>query len=184
MLFAIVPSVSNNAYANIFLIDNFTGDSGPQAGACDFSISMGSSPQFVQTGESEVIDMIRECLVKIQLEPLGMGPEAMITVDQIFPPGRFLQESGDGVRASVILTYDGEAMPANGRSLGLDLTESDKLRIDFTRADFDVIVKATLIDSGSDSATLTGLLPQGTNTLQMLNFLLTDFFLWICSTIF
>jgi len=176
MLFAIVPSVSNNAYANIFLIDNFTSDNGGAgtAGFCDFTRSIAGEETGVQIGQTEVIDMIRECTLKIQQVPLTTGPEAMITVDEAFSLGRFLQESGDGVRASVILRYDGET--GAGRSLGLDLTESDKLRIDFTRSDFNVLVNVTLIDGDTDSATLNGLLPAGTNTLQMLNFLLTDFF--------
>jgi len=66
------------AYANIFLIDNFTGDSGAQATFCDFSRSDGEDTR-IQGSQTEVIDMIRECTLKIQLEPQGMGPESMIT---------------------------------------------------------------------------------------------------------
>jgi len=141
------------AYANIFLIDNFTGDGGPEAGDCDFSLTMGESTR-PQSGLSEVIDMIRECTLKIQLIPQGMGPESMVTVDQSFPVGRFLQEGGDGV---------------------LDLSESDNLRIDYALSDFLVLVNATLIDSAGESATLNDVLPQGTVTFTILDFLLTDF---------
>jgi len=160
------------AYANIFLIDNFTDDAGFPP-ACDFSLTSGQSALMVQTGLSEVIDMIRECQLEITV---AMAPaEAMITVDQGFATGQFLQESGDGVESEVYFEYDGEAVPASGRSLGLDLTDSDDLRIVYTRSDFEVDVTATLIDSGGDSASLVDILVAGTVTATNLDFLLTDF---------
>jgi len=163
------------AYANLFLIDNFTDDfpDMPLVGLCDFSLTSGTSSVQVQMGLSEVIDNIRECQLEILV---AMDPaEAMITVDEGFITGQFLQESGDGVESEVYFQYDGEAVQANGRSLGLNLMESDDLRIEYTRADFEVDVTATLIDSGGNSASLVGILVAGTNTPQILDFLLTDF---------
>jgi len=163
------------AYANIFLIDNFTDDDldAPLKGTCDNSRTVGTSGLLVQTGLSEVIDMIRECQLTI-LVPMAPA-EAMITVDESFAAGQFLQEAGDGVESLVLLLYDGEVMPASGRSLGLNLMDSDFLRISYTRADFQVNVTATLIDSGGDSASLEGILVAGTNTPKNLDFLLTAF---------
>jgi len=176
LLLPLVIANTPNAYANIFLIDNFTDDqpNAPLDGFCDTSITTGSTALMVQTGLSEVIDMIRECQLTISEE---MDPaEAMITVDEGFITGQFLHEAGDGVESLTLLKYDREAVPANGRSLGLNLMHSDNLRIEYTRSDFQVNVTATLIDSSSTSVSLEGILVAGTNTLKILDFVLTDFF--------
>jgi len=83
------------AYANIFLIDDFSDDNDDDGtmGMCDFTRSVAGQATGIQTGQNGVIDMIRECTLKIQQVPLSSGPEAMITVDEVFATGRFLQES-------------------------------------------------------------------------------------------
>ena len=99
--------------------------------------------------------------------------EAMVTVDAGFATGQFLHEAGDGVESTMILQYDGES--GAGRSLGLNLMDSDQLRIEYTRSDFQVNVTATLIDSAGESASLEDILVAGTNTLKILDFVLAAF---------
>ncbi len=168
MMLGMFPS----AYANVFLIDNFTSDAGGDAMLCDFAKTSGTGGPFNQDSQSEVIDMLRECtlIVDVAMDPA----EAMITVDAGFPLGQFLQEAGDGVESTVILRYDGEV--GAGRSLGLNLMDSDNLRIQYTRADFQVNVTATLIDSDGTSVSIEDILVAGTNTLQILDFSLIAFF--------
>jgi len=170
LLFGMIPSP---AYANNFIIDNFTDDSpnAPLTGLCDISLTSGMSLLIVQTGLSEVIDMIRECKLTITVE--NDPREGAIQVVEAV--GMFSQSSQTGVKTDVLLLYDGEEMPASGRSLGLDLTNSNNLRITYSKAQFQVDVSATLIDSDGDSATLNGILAPGINSAIDLNFPLADF---------
>jgi len=168
LLFGMIPSP---AYANNFIVDNFTDDSGPQAGACDFALTTGMTSLFVQTGMLGVIDMIRECQFTITVDNFPREGEIQV----VEAAGMFSQTSQTGVKTDVLLLYDGEEMPASGRSLGLDLTNSVNLRITYSKAQFQVDVSATLIDSDGDSATLNGILAPGINSAIDLNFPLANF---------
>jgi len=156
------------AHANTFIIDNFENDDGSET--CDIALTTGSAGA-VQTGIAGVIDLIRECMLTIDLEnPPAQGE---ILVNQ--GAGEFRMMTGFGVETTVMLIYDGEALPANGRSLGLDLSNSDNLRIVYSAADFQVDVTARLVDSDGDSADLTGILVAGTFSTRELNFPLVNF---------
>ncbi len=156
------------AHANTFIIDDFENDDDLET--CDISLTTGSAGA-VQTGIAGVIDQIRECILTIDVEVVTLDGE--IELDQA--AGMFRHFVGSGVETTVNLIYDGEALPANGRSLGLDLTNSDDLRIVYSFADFQVDVTARLVDSGGDFAELAGFLVAGTNSATELNFNLDDF---------
>jgi len=156
------------AHANTFIIDDFENDDNLET--CDIFLTTGSAGA-VQTGIAGVIDLIRECILTIDVEVVTLDGE--IELDQA--AGMFRHFVGSGVETTVNLIYDGETLPANGRSLGLDLTNSDDLRIVYSFADFQVDVTARLVDSGGDFAELVGFLVAGTNSATELNFNLDDF---------
>ena len=133
------------AHANIFLIDNFENDN--FAETCDISLSSGSGGA-VQTAIVGVIDLIRECKINIDVSS-GQSQGAILVKAA---NGMFSYMGGSGVQATVDLIYDGEALPVNGRSLGLDLSNSKDLRIIYSKADFQNNGMATLIDSAGMSA--------------------------------
>jgi len=139
MLFAIVPSVSNNAYANIFLIDNFTGDTAlPQK--CDqmlFNGTLANQTAFEsQSGLSEVIDMIRECQLFLLID--NAPSVGASTIEETAAMYRHM--SGPGVSIMSYLQYDGmaDAVVGGGRTLDLNLLDSDNLVIQYSFADFEV----------------------------------------------
>ena len=156
------------AHANTFIIDDFENDDGLET--CDIFLTTGSAGA-VQTGIAGVIDLIRECILTIDVEDPPSGAD--IEVDQLSDMFRHFTESF--VETTVMLIYDGEALPENGRSLGLDLTNSDDLRIVYSLADFQVDVTARLVDSDGDFADLLGILVGGTNSPTELLFPLADF---------
>jgi len=156
----LLPFALNNtptAYANIFLIDNFTGDDeelGPippaAPGSCDITL-IGPAPANISpfgstSGLLETINMIRECQLFLTLE--NSPSEGEMQVAQF--AGMFRQMSGTGVKTMTYLQYDGVADsvvgPGNPRILNLNLLNSDNLRIQYSFADFEVNVTATLID--------------------------------------
>ena len=183
MLFAIVPSVSNDAYANIFTIDNFT-DDGVVAMLCDDElvdktveeITTFASQDF-GPGPSQVIDHIREC----QLQLLVDNPDDTAASTIVQGDKMYRHMSGPGVIAMSYLHYDGVAdgvaIPGNARTLDLDLTNSDNLVVQYSFSDFDVEVIATLVDGDGDRASITKKLDAGTSSVKNLNFDLDAFVL-------
>jgi len=184
----LLPFALNNtptAYANIFLIDNFTGDD-PAApglpGSCDKTLKgpaddTGVSLFSSTSGLLETILGIRECQLFLTLT--NNPSEGEMQVAEL--AGMFRQMSGTGVKTMSYLQYDGladmVAGPGNTRILNLNLLNSDNLRIQYSFADFEVNVTATLIDGDGDEAELEGKLNTGTNTITDLNFPLGDFVL-------
>jgi len=172
MMLGMFPSP---AYANIFLIDNFTDDDVDTL--CDLTLvnsTILSQTSFMaQSGLSEVIDMSREC----QLTLLVDNPPSLGEIRIAEFAGMFRGMSGTGVESMSYLQYDGiaDGVVGGGRTLNLDLTNSDKLRIQYSKADFTVNVTATLIDGDGDSASLKGFLNGGTVSETNLNFPLANF---------
>ena len=166
--FSVLLLVPLPAHANIFIIDDFENDDSLET--CDFFLTTGSDGA-VQTGIVGVIDLIRECMLTINVEDPPSGAD--IELDQTGNMFRHFTESV--VETTVMLIYDGETLPGNGRSLGLDLTNSDDLRIVYSLADFQVDVTAQLVDSDGDFADLTGILVGGTVSPTELLFPLADF---------
>ncbi len=173
LLLAMVPLPA--AHANIFLIENFTDDT--LGMLCDdLLIDKTVQDKTIfrfQSGLTEVIAGIRECqLALLQDNP----PEtAQVTIDQA--GSQYTGIMGAGVQAMSYLQYDGiaDGVVGGGRTLGLDLTNSNNLRIVYSAADIQVGVTSTLIDSGGDSASLNGILVAGTNSVTELNFPLANF---------
>jgi len=164
--FSVLLLVPLPAHADIFIIDTFENDVGLET--CDIFLTTGSAGA-VQTGIAGVIDLIRECRITIDVEDPPSGAD--IELDQTGNMFRHFTESV--VETTVMLIYDGEALP--GRSLGLDLTNSDDLRIVYSFADFQVDVTARLVDSDGDFADLSGILVGGTVSPTELLFPLADF---------
>jgi len=184
LLLPLVIANTPNAYANIFLIDNFTDDG--VAGVsenCDQMLINATVANFTAfqgtLGLSEVISGVREC----QMQLLQDNPPDTTTSTVVELDGMYRHMSGPGIIGMSYLQYDGNlagtgspTMQDGIRLLSLDVTDSDNLRIQYSFADFDVNVNATIIDGGGDSATLNGVLDGGTNVKKNLDFLLTDFF--------
>jgi len=179
LLLGIVPMPTT--YANTFLIDNFTADgAGFQIDRCDQmlfnkTVANFTTFNFQSALGPTVIDGIRECqLVLLQHNPPSV---AEVRIDQIAE--QYVVLMGAVVQAMSYLQYDGIADsvvgPGNPRSLNLDLTNSNNLRIVYSFVDFDIEVKATLIDGGGDIATLTKKLVAGTTSLTELNFPINNF---------
>jgi len=168
-----------NAYANIFLIDNFTGDFLPEPalGICDLSLGdvagNNDSGFLSQSGIFQVINGIRECQLVLLVENSPSLGEIRVAETA----GMYRGMSGTGVESMSFLNYDGIADmdPTVPGILNLDLTNSDNLRIQYSKADFTVNVTATLVDGGGDSASLKGFLDGGTISIKNLNFPLSDF---------
>jgi len=178
MLLAIVPSVSNDAFANIFLIDNFSDNDVLKL--CDFTLrgpgpipfDSGISPlmnQFLGVG-SEVIDDKRQCQLQLTLSNNPSEGEMQIAEFA----GMFRQMAGTGVKTNSYLQYDGlnatDLIPLN-----LDLSNSDKVRIQHSFTDAFINVTATLIDGDGDEASLEGIFEKDVGVLTNLDFPLTDF---------
>ncbi len=188
LLLPFVIANTPNAYANIFLIDNFTSDLPPLAtGICDLNVSNttadispngfpGIDPNptgfMNQGGLSEVILGVREC----QLFAITTNPPSSTETNVAQTAGMFRQMAGTGVESDAYLQYDGIAIGA-GRILNLNLLNSDNLRVQYSKADFETNVTATLIDGAGASASLEGKLAALTNSLKDLNFSFANFLL-------
>jgi len=179
MLLVLVPSVSNPAYANIFLIDNFTDDgSGLEFMVCDDVLQMpaGAMTTFIEQGAlAQVLGDVRGCFIKLLIaNPDDTAASTVVEADKMYR-----HMSGPGVSAWSYLHYDGinddTAPTGNARGLGVNLGSSDDLVVDYSFTDSDVNVTATLVDSGGDRASLLGLLLDNTNSLTSLKFDLDAF---------
>jgi len=181
MLFAIVPSVSNSAYANIFTIDNFTNDDTFMV--CDDSLvnkileerTVFTSQDFSPL--SQVIENVRECQLTLIVDnPNDTAVSTVVQADEMYR-----HMSGPGVRAMSYLHYDGIAdavgIPGNTRSLNLNLLDSDTLVVQYSFSDFDVNVTATLVDGDGDRSSIQKKLAAGTSNVKNLNFPLNAFVL-------
>ncbi len=180
LLLPLVMAYTPNAYANIFLIDNYTDDGLAGAADCD-QMLVGGSGNPNQTGFEgddnllEVIGDTREC----QLQIITSNPPDVTQSTVVEMDGMYRHMSGPGIIGMSYLQYDGNdsgGVQDGIRLLSLDLTESDNLRIQYSFADFQINVTATIIDGGGDSASLEGVLQGNTNSIKNLDFLLTDFF--------
>ena len=181
MLLPLVMAYTPNAYANIFLIDNFTDDGGITVN-CDQMLVNATQLNFTafegNSGLSDVINGVREC----QMQLLQDNPPDTTTSTVVELDGMYRHMSGPGIIGMSYLQYDGNlaggGLPTiqDGiRLLSLDLTESDNLRIQYSFADFQINVTATIIDGGGDSASLDGVLAGGTNSIKNLDFSLLAF---------
>jgi len=185
LLLPFVIANTPNAYANIFLIDNFTSDT---TMVCDQSISNttadispsgfpGTEPNptafRAQQGQSEVILGVREC----QLFAITTNPPSSTETNLAETAGMYRQMAGTGVESMAYLEYDGmfDADPNGPNILNLNLLNSDTLQIQYSKADFETNVTATLIDGAGESASLEGILAALTSSLTSLNFPLADF---------
>ncbi len=152
LLLGLVPLQS--AEAKVFIIDDFTDDNFAQT--CDFlpDDAAGRMPPagtVVQTGLSGVIDNIRECAFERDLT--NPGSNGALSVIQA--AGMLRMETAAMVETESYLQYDGEALPANGRSLSLNLQSSDDVRIVFSSGDFPIAVTVTLIDGAGITVPIT-----------------------------
>jgi len=152
LLLSLVPLPS--AEARTFIIDDFTDDAIIEL--CDFSPSdtagrMPAAGTFVLTGLTGVIDNIRECA--FERDQTNVGSNGALAVVQA--AGMLRMESAALVETQSYLQYDGEALPANGRSLSLDLRDSDDVRIVFSSGDFPIAVTVTLIDGAGITVPIT-----------------------------
>jgi len=183
LLLPFVIANTPNAYANIFLIDNFTDDTIGMV--CDqlitnttADISPSGFPGIdpnptsfnTQSGLSDVILGVREC----QLFSITTNPPSSAATNVAQSAGMFRQMAGTGVESMAYLQYDGMSVGA-GRILNLNLLNSDNLRVQYSKADFETNVTATIIDGSGNSASLEGKLTALTNTLTNLNFPLANF---------
>jgi len=180
MLLVLVPSVSNPAFANIFLIDNFTDDgSGAEFMICDDELETpaGSMTTFAEQGTlTEVLGDVRGCFIKLLIaNPTDTAASTVVEADAMM----YRHMSGPGVSAWSYLHYDGinddTAPTGNARGLGVNLASSDDLVVDYSFTDSDVNVTATLVDSGGDRSSLLGKLLDNTNSLTSLKFDLEAF---------
>ena len=182
LLAVLVPSVSNEAYANIFTIDNYTDDgSGADLDACDLTLVDITALEITTYTEQsvllEVAGGVRGCQMKLLLDnPMDTAVSTIVQADEMFR-----HMSGPGVQAWTYHQYDGvdddTAPTGNARNLNLNLLASDDLQIDYSFADFDVNVTATIVDGDGDRASIMKKLAAGTSTLKFLKFDLVDFVL-------
>jgi len=152
LLLSLVPLPQ--ADARTFIIDDFSGDI--IAPTCDFPPAdtagrMPAAGTIVQTGVAGVIDNIRECA--FERDMTNTGSNGALTVVQA--AGMLRMETAAMVETESYLQYDGEALPANGRSLSLDLRDSDDVRLLFSSGDFPIAVTVTLIDGAGTAASIT-----------------------------
>jgi len=176
LLAVLVPSVSQDAYAKIFTIDNFTDDGGVLDMNCDQDVSfpVGQlSPYAGDGGLAQVAGGVRECQLTLLIENSpDTGASNVVAGDKMYR-----HMSGPGVSTMSYLQYDGtDNAPTMGvRALSLDLTNSDNLQLDYSFSDFTVNVTATLIDGDGDSASIKKQLAQGTSSLTNIKWDLDDF---------
>jgi len=178
LLMVLVPSVSNPAFANIFVIDNFTDDGGVLDMSCDQFVIFPVGQLSSYTGDgglAQVVGGVRECQLTLLIENSpDTGASTVVAGDEMYR-----HMSGPGVSTMSFLQYDGtDNAPTMGvRTLSLNLLNSDDLQIDYSFSDFKVNVTATLIDGDGDSASIKKSLDAGTISLKFLKFDLNAFVL-------
>jgi len=175
----LVPSVSNPAFANIFVIDNFTDDGPVLAMNCDQDVSdptVANKTAFgFNGGLMQVIGESRECQLVLLIPNFpDSGESTIVQADEMYR-----HMSGPGVSTMSYLQYDGDAdgIVGGGRVLDLNLFNSDDIQIDFSFVDFPVNVTVTAISGNGESASLDGELPGFTTSLKTIKFPLANFVL-------
>jgi len=179
LLLVLVPSVSNPAFANIFVIDNFTDDGGIGNMNCDQTLSNPALANITAFGFNgllmQVIGESRECQLQLLIPNFpDSGESTVVQADEMYR-----HMSGPGVSTMSYLQYDGDAdgIVGGGRVLDLNLFNSDDIQIDFSFVDFPVNVTVTTIDGAGESASLEGKLPGLTLSLANIKFPLANFVL-------
>jgi len=167
------------AEAKIFIIDDFVLDPN---GFCDISLLIVATSSCQQSGLSiaHVIGGVRDSSLTLDvanapsngvIDYVGETDDGAVgTTDEMFR-----HMAGSGVETTVIQQFDGEV--GAGRSLGVNLLNSDDVRIQYSLSDFQVDVTVRVTDSGGDWAEQTGILVQGTVTLTELLFDIDNFVL-------
>jgi len=174
------------AYANNFLIDDFSNDGADgvfEEGRCDIArnilgTAMPATQQMVTAFNTTVLGVLgdfRFCSLELDAEnpPVLAIIEVVAFSDDPGPiphPNVFRHTSQIGVETISMLSYN-----ADGAGLGVDLTNSVNLRIKYSQAQFQVDGTAKLTDSGGDSASLPFTLAAGINSLTELNIPLANF---------
>ena len=179
LLLSLVPMPP--AEANVFLIDDFSNDptAAGQAGTCDFSTNLTPSPfigvDFVTTASATRLGVLgdwRICEFFIDI-PSGATTAGILisaATNDVVPFDMFRHEAGAFVETMVELSYNGtdgtaasDAIPFN-----IDLTDSEDIRIMYSRADFQVDVTARVTDSTGDWAEQAEPLAGGTAAITNL----------------
>jgi len=166
LLLGLVPLQS--AEAKVFLIDDFSSD--PIPGACDTSTTTtGGAPGFlcsqttVSAGvlQNAVLGLVRDGNLVIDVEnaPSEGGIQIVGSPDDGAQPvaNMFRHMAGTGVETISMLTYN-----ANGAGLGINLLNSDDVRVVYSTSDFGVDVTVRVTDSGGDWAEQAGATVAGT----------------------
>ncbi len=165
------------AEAKIFIIDDFVLDPN---GLCDIALLVLGTSSCQQSGLSiaNVIGGVRDSSITLDvanapsngvIDYVGETDDGAVgTSDEMFR-----HMAGSGVETTVIQQFDGET--GAGRSLGVNLLNSDDIQIDYSLSDFQVDVTVRVTDSGGDWAEQTGILAQGTVTPSSLNFVIQNF---------
>jgi len=166
------------AEAKIFIIDDFVLD--PFGGLCDISRDVVGTASCQQSGLSiaNVIGGVRDTSLTLDaanppsngvIDYVGETDDGAVgTSDEMFR-----HMAGSGVETTVMQQFDGET--GAGRSLGVNLLNSDDIQIDYSLSDFQVDVTVRVTDSGGDWAEQTGILVAGTVTPSSLNFVIQNF---------
>ncbi len=144
------------AEAKVFIIDDFSNDPGAVTN-CDKVLSSGTdaSVQTVAAFNATVKAVIgekRECSITITVvnEP---NMATINVVAAINDPGAanendmFRHQAGSGVESKVFLNYD-----ADGAGLGINILNSDDVRLVYSTSDFSVDITVRVTDSGGDWA--------------------------------
>ena len=148
------------AEAKMFLIDDFSGDPTPVGiGACDLTTNGNTNAPFLSALQN-VIDVgllirgvlgdWRECSINLDVEndPSEGAIQVVGAPDDGgagTTPEMFRHMAGTGVETISMLTYD-----ADGAGLGVNLLNSDDVRIVYSTSDFQVDVTVRVTDSGGD----------------------------------
>ncbi len=138
LLLAIVPIPP--AEAKMFLIDDFSDDNAGMT--CDLTkFDNTGILGAVQTGLSNVIDMVRECTIFLT----AFDGQSNVGILVVQSTGMFRHMAGTNMESRVMLIYN-----ANGAGLGIDTTTSDDFKIGYSKSDFPVDVTIRFTDSGGD----------------------------------
>jgi len=137
------------AEAKIFIVDNFTND--PLVPSCDLSDSAGpvGNTQMTMQMATGVIGGWRMCSLTIDAinPPSNVVIDVVAIPDDVIPADMFRHMAGTGVESTVMLAYN-----ANAAGLGVNLLNSDDIRIVYSTSDQLVDVTVRVTDSGGDFA--------------------------------
>jgi len=180
------------AEAKVFLIDDFSND--PFAnfpltiddGRCDLDVSGAgnrvSDGDFVMTDSPTRLGVLGDWRICELFIDIGAANSAAMRVvantEDAIPFNMFNHEAGPGVFTMTELTYNGTDGGAAGGDIipfNIDLTDSDDVRIMYSRADFDTTVIVRVTDSIGNWAEQTSTLAGGTAVVTTILFDIDDF---------